>query len=143
MTRDRLQKVSLGVAGITAVGVGASILVVPVPFYESYGIALPGDPSLLSELRAPGASLAALGLLITLGIFRAALRAVAVAAALTIYIAFPMGRIVGLLLDGMPSGGILGALLIEAAIGTLCVVAFLPRPILAARRHALAQILWR
>ena len=55
------QKIALGVAGITALGIGASILIAPYAFYASYGIVLAPNPSLLSELRAPGAGLAAFG----------------------------------------------------------------------------------
>jgi len=55
------QKIALGVAGITALGIGTVIVAAPHAFYASYGIALGPDPSLLSELRAPGAGLAAFG----------------------------------------------------------------------------------
>jgi hypothetical protein len=63
------------------------------------------DPSLLSELRAPGAGLAAFGAVMLAGIVRPALRQAAVVAALTVFIAFPAGRVLGLVVDGMPSGG--------------------------------------
>ena len=55
------QKFALGIAGITSLGIGTFILTAPHAFYASYGIALEPDPSLLSELRAPGAGLAAFG----------------------------------------------------------------------------------
>ena len=58
------------------------------------------------------------------GIVRSALRQAAVVAALTVFLAFPAGRVLGLLLDGMPSGGILGALALELAIAALCLFAF-------------------
>lgn len=118
------QKIALGVAGITSLGIGASILTAPQAFYSSYGIALGPDPSLLSELRAPGAGLAAFGAIMLAGIVRPALRQAAVVAALTVFLAFPAGRVLSLLTDGMPSGGILGALVLELAIAALCLFAF-------------------
>lgn len=120
----RIQKIALGLAGITALGIGASILIASHAFYASYGIALGSDPSLLSELRAPGAGLAALGGVMLAGILRPALQHTAVVAALTVFLAFPAGRVLGLVADGMPSSGILTALVLELAIAALCLFAF-------------------
>ena len=119
-----VQKLALGIAGIASLGIGGAILAAPHAFYESYGIALGSDPSLLSELRAPGAGLAAFGAVMLAGIVRPALRQAAVVAALTVFLAFPAGRVLGLLTDGMPSGGILGALVLELAIAAFCLFAF-------------------
>lgn len=58
------------------------------------------------------------------GIAWPALRQAAVVAALTVFLAFPAGRILGLLIDGMPSGSILVALVLELAIAALCLFAF-------------------
>ncbi|WP_254054624.1 DUF4345 family protein [Roseovarius sp. EL26] len=35
-----------------------------------------------------------------------------------------MGRLIGVAVDGMPSGGIIGALVLEIAIAILCIFAF-------------------
>lgn len=122
------QKITLGISGITALGIGGFILVAPHAFYASYGIALGTDPSLLSEVRAPATNLAVLGVLILAGIVRPAWAQVSTVIALTVFLAFPAGRFVSLILDGVPSGSILGALIIEVAIGALCLAAFWRRP---------------
>ncbi len=119
-----LQNIALGIAGVTALGIGSFILVAPHAFYASYGILLGQDASLLSELRAPGAGLAAFGAVMLAGIVRPALRQAAVVAALTVFLAFPAGRVVGLAFDGIPSSGIVGALVLELAIAALCLFAF-------------------
>jgi hypothetical protein len=124
MTPTLFEKIALGLSGLTALTIGASILVVPHAFYASYGITLGEDANLLSELRAPGAGLASFGLLMLLGIWRHALLPVAMAAALTVFIAFPLGRLVGLAADGMPSGSVIGALAVELFIAALCLAAF-------------------
>jgi hypothetical protein len=126
MTLARLQKIALGIAGVSALGIGAAITFIPHAFYASYGIALWSDPSLLSELRAPGAGLAALGAVMLAGIVRQSLSEVALVAALVVFLGFPAGRIVGLALDGMPSAGILAALVFELAVAALCLFAFRP-----------------
>lgn len=121
-----LQKIALGVAGFTALGIGTLIVIAPHAFYASYGILLDPDPSLLSELRAPGAGLAAFGAVMLAGIVRSTLQQAAVVAALTVYLAFPAGRVLGLVTDGIPSSGIMGALVLELGIAALCLFAFRP-----------------
>ncbi len=124
MTLTRIEKITLGISGITAFGIGAVILAAPRTFYASYGITLGDDASLLSELRAPAAGLAAFGAIMLAGLVRSAFSQVSVVAALTVFLSFPAGRLVGLLADGMPSGSVLGALAFEMAIAALCVVVF-------------------
>ncbi len=127
MTLSVVEKAALGVSGLTALGIGAAILVAPHSFYASYGIKVGNNPSLLSELRAPAAGLAAFGVLMLAGIWRSKMAALAKAAALTVFLAFPAGRLVGLAIDGLPSGGIIGALSFELAVAALCVFAFVGR----------------
>ena len=126
MTLTLMQKIALGISGVTSLGIGASILAAPHAFYASYGIALGSDPSLLSELRAPGAGLAAFGAIMLAGIVRQRLSQAAIVAALAVFLAFPAGRLVGIVADGMPSSDILGALVLELAIAGLCLFAFRP-----------------
>ena len=124
MRSTTFEKIALGLSGLTAFTIGALILFAPHAFYASYGITLGEDASLLSELRAPGAGLAGFGLLMLLGIWRHAVLPVAMAAALTVFVAFPAGRLVGLAVDGMPSGSVMGALVVELMIAALCLAAF-------------------
>lgn len=129
MKSTKFQNLTLGIAGTTALGIGAVILAAPHAFYGSYGIALGTDPSLLSELRAPATNLAALGALILAGIARPSLKQMSIAIALIVFIAFPAGRIVSLAIDGVPSQSVLTALFIEVAIGALCLAAFWRQPV--------------
>lgn len=124
MSLTLFQKIALGIAGITALAIGGLILAVPTAFYASYQIVLPADANLMSELRAPGAGLAVLGAIMLGGLFRAALAPVGLVAALTVYLGFPVGRLVSIAVDGMPSSSILGALAIEVAIALICLIAF-------------------
>lgn len=127
MTLTRFEKTMLCVSGLTALGIGTFILAAPHAFYASYGISLGDDASLLSELRAPGAGLAALGALMLVGLVRRTFSTVSIVAALTVFLAYPAGRLVGLLVDGIPNGSILGALIIELVIAGLCLFAFRAR----------------
>jgi hypothetical protein len=124
MSLTRLEKTTLGISGLTAVGVGGFILAAPQAFYASYDITLGDDASLLSEIRAPAAGLVTLGIFMLAGIWRASLVQLAVASALIVFLAFPTGRLISVAVDGMPSGGIIGALALEIAIAILCIFAF-------------------
>ena len=127
MQLTRFQKITLGISGVTALTIGTFITLAPHAFYASYGISLGQDPNLLNELRAPGAGLAVFGALMLAGIVRAAMAPSALAIAITIYLAFPVGRIVGIVLDGIPSNSVIGALVIEVVIAGLLLAAFFAR----------------
>ncbi|MEM7472206.1 MAG: DUF4345 domain-containing protein [Pseudomonadota bacterium] len=141
MSLTRLEKVALGVSGLTSVGIGGFIMAAPHAFFASYGIVLGDNASLLSELRAPAAGLMALGALMLAGLWRPALAHQSIVAALVVFLAFPAGRLIGLAVDGAPSAGILGALALEIAIAILCLFAFRRRfaPAAADRINIAAQ----
>ena len=127
MQLTRFQKITLGISGVTALTIGTFITLAPYAFYASYGISLEQDPNLLNELRAPGAGLAVFGALMLSGVFRATMAPIALAVALTVYLAFPIGRIVGIVMDGMPSGSVIGALAFEVIIAGFLLAAFRPK----------------
>ena len=120
MSSTWFQKLTLGIAGLAALGIGLAITTAPASFYATYGIILGSDPNLLSELRAPGANLAALGMIILAGAFRQGMQRLAAFLGATVFLAYAFGRIVSMVLDGMPSSGLVQATLIELVIGGLC-----------------------
>lgn len=122
------QKLTLGVAGLSALGIGLAITLAPHSFYASYGVVIGDDPSLLSEVRAPGANLAMLGVVIVAGAVRPSMARLSAALGAAVFWAFAAGRGVSLALDGAPDAGILIALAAEAAIGGLCLLALAHRP---------------
>lgn len=120
----KFQRIVLGAAGFTAFVIGGFISLSPLTFYASYGVALDSEPNLLSELRGPGANLAALGILMIAGLFLSSLTKTSVVVAKVVFFTFPVGRMIGILADGMPSQSILTALVIEIVVAVLLVVAF-------------------
>lgn len=120
MSTTWFQKITLGITGLAALGIGLVIVTAPASFYATYGIILGSDPNLLSELRAPGANLAALGLIILAGAFRQGMHHLAAFLGATVFLAYAFGRIVSMALDGIPSSGLVQATLIELVIGGLC-----------------------
>ena len=91
---------------------------------QGAAIDLGADPSLVNELRAPGASLAALGLIVFAGFFRPRLAPLSAMLAVTVFLAYAFGRMVSVVADGMPAPGLVEAIFIELAVGGLCLAVF-------------------
>lgn len=116
-TSTWFQRAVFGTAGVTAAAIGLAITFVPASFYASYGITLDPDPNLMSELRAPGANLAALGLIMIAGAVKSDWLPVARLLAITVFFAFAFGRLVSWGLDGAPGASVQAALVIELIFG--------------------------
>ncbi|CUK02747.1 hypothetical protein PH7735_02646 [Shimia thalassica] len=123
---NHFQKLTLGASGLIALGIGMAITFVPIGFYAGSGIALDTDPALLSELRAPGANLAALGAVIFAGALRSGLARQSAALGALVFLAFAFGRLVSIVFDGWPGESILVALGVEVALGGLCLLVLRP-----------------
>ncbi len=124
MIVSMFERIVLGIAGVTAFTIGGFIALEPHTFYLSYGIALADAPNLLSELRGSGTNLALLGAVMLVGLFYHPLSKTSIAVAKIVFFAFPVGRVIGIFADGMPSEAILAALTVEIAIAALLVLAF-------------------
>ncbi|WP_108835271.1 DUF4345 domain-containing protein [Tateyamaria sp. Alg231-49] len=121
------RRLVLGISGLAAITVGLAITLDPQAFYASYGIVLTPQPNLMSELRAPAANLAVLGLIILSGALYKRITHSAALLGTAVFLAFAMGRVVSLALDGRPSDSILAALGIEVVLALLCLWVAAPR----------------
>lgn len=125
---NRLTSIFLVFAALLLLAIGGTILLVPHTFYASDGIMLGNDPSLLSEIRAPGGLLASSGLLIFLGAFRTPLRSFAITLTVLVYGAFGLSRLVGFTLDGIPSNNLVMATGVELTVAVIGLVIFCRQP---------------
>ncbi|MEM8640615.1 MAG: DUF4345 domain-containing protein [Cyanobacteria bacterium P01_G01_bin.54] len=112
----------LALAGLLLLAIGGTILFVPHTFYASDGILLGNDPSLLSEIRAPGGLLAGSGLVILMGTFRLEQRSLAVTLTFLVYGMFGLSRLVSLALDGLPSNNLVMAMVIELGVAAIALL---------------------
>ena len=119
-----LTVIFLSISGLLLLAIGATILVVPHAFYASDGIVLGSDPSLLSEIRAPGGFLAGSGLCILTGTFRDHLRSLSVLLTVLVYGSFGLSRLLSLVLDGIPSDSLVIATVIEVAVAAIGLIVF-------------------
>ncbi|MDG4767938.1 DUF4345 family protein [Solwaraspora sp. WMMD406] len=113
-------KVILVAAGLVVVGVGGAILTVPDAFHAGNGIVYAGNSSLLSETRAAGGALLAIGLLIALGAFVRRLAFTATVVGTVLYLAYGFARLVSLAVDGPPASALVAATAVELVLGVAC-----------------------
>lgn len=111
------------IAGALTGIIGVGILLVPDAFYATYQVTVPDSPSLRSELKSMGTLLFLAGSLMLAGAVKESLQATAVIVASGTYTALVLGRLLGLVVDGMPSPGILAAWAVEAVLLLLIVIA--------------------
>jgi len=123
MKNSKVLKSILIISGLIASGIGVAILFAPVAFYATYGIELGGDVSLLNEIRAPGAALLAIGILIISGAFVDKLAFTALVVSTLLYLSYGLSRVMSIAIDGMPAEGLVQAAVLEIVTGLVCVFA--------------------
>ena len=116
-------RVLLIVSGLILGLVGTGILFLPHGFYESNGTILGGEPSLLSEVRASGGLLLVCGIVVLCATFRSSMRRQALTLSALVFLAYGLARLVSMVMDGIPSTGLIVSTGIELLVGALCVVA--------------------
>ena len=113
----------LSLSGLLLMVIGASILIVPKAFYAMNGITLGNDPSMLSEIRAPGGLFVVISIFILLGVLRSRHRPLAMLLTLITFGSIGISRLFSMVMDGMPVRGLVEATVIElvvAAIALFC-----------------------
>ena len=121
MKNSKVLKTILFVAGLIATGTGGAILFMPADFFATNGIELGSNISLLSETRAPGGALLATGLLIMSGAFVAKLRFTSTVVSALVFLSYGLSRLLSMVIDGMPTKGLVQAAGLEIVIGLACV----------------------
>ncbi len=126
-----LSKLILGFSGLVLLVIGVALLLDPLGFAASNGALLPNDASVLSEVRAPGGLLTVVGLLMLACLFSARHLPTGLWAGGVVYCSYGSARLLGLLIDGMPSSTLVQAMTVEWIIGLACFA--------AAARRSMAQ----
>ena len=124
MSRSKFRFAALFISGVTAVPIGAGIVLDPVGFHATAGIHLgAGDSALLNEMRAAGGPILAMGLLALAGLFARRLRTLALTASAFFYTGYGLARFASLMVDGVPDMLMVWITLLELVIGAACFMA--------------------
>ena len=116
-----LTKSLLLISGLIAAGIAVTVLFAPGPFYAGYGIDISSNASLANELKAPAGVLLMAGLLMLAGVVRTELTVASLGIASLIYLPYGLSRLLSMAIDGIPHDGLVGAAILEIAIGLVCV----------------------
>ena len=123
MKDSKLTKIVLFISGLLLLVIGSAILFAPISFSARNGIELGENINLLNETRAAGAMLLASGLMILLGSFVQKLTFTSLVISILAYLSYGFGRLLSLIIDGMPIDGLLKATIIEIILGLISVFA--------------------
>ena len=122
MNNSKIIKVLLVLAGIIGIYVGGSLLFFPAELQAQSNIII-NNPSQFSEARAPGAAIFSASFIILLGVFREGWRYIALIIATLFFLSYGFGRMLSLILDGMPAQGLFIAMFLELFVGLLTLIA--------------------
>lgn len=112
-------------AGLIGIYVGVGLVFFPVELQAQNGILIAEHPSHLSETRAPGTAILSASMIILISAFRHRWTQMALGLSTLFFLSYGMGRVLSLVLDGMPAEGLFYAMIGELIIGALCLIALL------------------
>ncbi|WP_028980042.1 DUF4345 domain-containing protein [Sporocytophaga myxococcoides] len=112
-------KIFLFAAGLIGMIIGASLLIIPIAFEASAGIRLDNEVNILSEVRAPGGTLMAAGILIASGAFVSGMTYISIVLAALFYLSYGLSRTISIILDGLPTDTLVMATVSEIIIGLI------------------------
>lgn len=107
------QKMYLSLSGILLIVIGSYIALATSAYLTQFGVIESRSVDFFSELRGMGGGLVGYGLLALCGVFNRHLEKTALVISMLVFCTFSMFRVLSIVLDGMPSQGVLMALLIE------------------------------
>lgn len=117
MKINKSLRAGLLLSGLLAVGFGAALLFFPAAMHANNGVDLGGNPSLLSEIRAPGGALLVTGVLIAAGAFFPSLTLASALISTSFYFAYGFSRALSVALDGAPAAPLVKAMVAELVLG--------------------------
>ena len=91
----------------------------PLELKASFGINIPQDINVLNDIRAFSALSLAIGILAILGAFKSKLTYTASLVVFIQFLALGFGRLVSMLLDGMPVDGLVNGTINELIFGII------------------------
>jgi len=109
--------------------IGAAMLTRTEDFLAMSDVQIAPNPSLLSELKAPSALLILAGATMLIGSVRTRFADLGLTVGAVVYGSSGLARLVGTVLDGLPTGSLLIAMLIELVLAGLLMALRLARPV--------------
>lgn len=122
MNNSKVVSGFLVLAGLIGLYVGGGLLFFPAELQAQSAIFLGDNASHYSETRAPGAAILSASSIILMGIFRTGWRYISVLLVALFFLSYGFGRLLSLVLDGMPAQGLFYAMIGELIIGAIAFI---------------------
>ncbi|MCP2669916.1 DUF4345 domain-containing protein [Maricaulaceae bacterium EIL42A08] len=123
-----LTRIALGLSGTVLASIGGALLVSPADFLAMSHVFIENDPGLLSELTAPSGVLILTGMLMIAGALKQRLANLALLTGAIVYGSYGLGRLISMVLHGLPSESLIIATVIEFAVAAALVALRLTSP---------------
>lgn len=118
MTR-LFSRIMLGLSGLIGGYIGISILFDTQNFFAHNGIEVTGDPGLMSELKAPAIVLLAAAVVLLVGSVKSRFTDMALMIGAIVYGSYGLGRVVSILIDGLPPQPLIAAAVVELVLASI------------------------
>lgn len=114
-----LTRILLATSGTLLAGIGGAMLTRTTAFLAANGVEINASPSLMSELKAPSALLIVAGAIMLSGSARIRFARLGLNIGSVVYGSYGLARLAGIAMEGLPSGSLLIAMLVEFALAVL------------------------
>ena len=125
MNNSKILKGYLFVSGLILTVIGGLTTFNPITIKANEGIEIAGNASALNDVRSFGMLLLATALLSFLGSFKSSFRKPATISTFLLFLSLGLGRSLSILLDGMPSDGMVKATGLEIILGLIGLTLFI------------------
>ncbi|MEO0575419.1 MAG: DUF4345 domain-containing protein [Pseudomonadota bacterium] len=119
--REIVTRMTLGATGATLSVIGCALLLIPKTFLEKSHVVFERNASLMSELAAPSGVLIIAGGLMMLGSVKPRFIDIGLVVGAIIYGSYGVGRIISMLMHGLPSSSLVSATLFELVIAGMLI----------------------
>ena len=124
MKNSKVLKGYLFLSGIILTVIGSLTTFNPIPIKAEEGIDIAGNASALNDVRSFGMLLLGTALLLITGALKSSVRKSATLSAVILFLSLGIGRVFSMLIDGIPSEGIIKATGIEFVFGIIGLILF-------------------
>lgn len=125
MKDSKALKAFLIISGLLLTFIGGATLFIPVEMKTGAGIDIAGNISVINDVRASSALILGIALLTLLGVFQKGLTFTSTLAATLLFLSLGVGRLISILIDGMPVDGLVKATGLEFVLGIAGMILFI------------------
>lgn len=124
MKNSKVLKIYLIVSGLLLAVIGGLTAFNPINIKANEGIEIAGNASALNDVRSFGMLLLVTAIFLIAGVLKSSLRKSATISAIILFLSLAVGRVFSMLIDGMPSDGIVKATGLEFILGIVGAILF-------------------